>query len=114
MLRCEAIGDNHIKTAAKDIAEVKELITVITEKMAKEENTYQREQLDEALTKLQSAMDSARMGTEFMKVATNAAYELIGAQITDEEGKFQKMAKYRCKMCSFNVDTSMILEDHVK
>ena len=61
-MRCEAIGDHHLKMASRDIAEIKEQIRILIGKIQKEEDIDEREQLQQILIKLQSAVDEARKG----------------------------------------------------
>ena len=86
MLRCEAIGDYHINIATRVIAEIKECMRVVTEKIAQEEDTDKREDLEEIVTRLESALDAACMGREYMKALRKAAYHMIGKKTTDKEG----------------------------
>ena len=112
-MSCEAIGDHHLKMASRDIAEIKERMRILTEKIQKEEDTDEREALKQILIRLESALDAAQMGEEYMKVSMNAAYDMIGKKPTDKEGTIKKTKKYECKVCSFNTSNVKILEDHV-
>ena len=114
MLRCKAIGDNHIKLATRDITEIKERMRVITEKIAQEEDADETNDLEQIVTRLESALDAARMGQEYMNVSRKAAYDMIGKKPSDKEGKIKKIKKYECRMCSFNTNNDKRLKDHVR
>ena len=61
MLRCEGIGDDHMKKATRDIEEIKERIRILTEKIAQEEDTDKKEELEQIVIRLESALAAARM-----------------------------------------------------
>ena len=86
MLRCEGIGDDHMKKATRDIKEIKECMRILTE-IAQEEDTYKKDKLEQIVTRLKLALSAARMAREYMKVSGNAAYEMIGKKSTDKDGK---------------------------
>ena len=113
MQRCECIGDDHMKKATRDIEEIKERNRILTERIAPEEDTDKKEELEQIVTRLQSALATAKMAREYMKVSGNAAYEMIGKKPTDKDGKIKKIKKYQCKMCSFNNNSGKILEEHI-
>ena len=113
MQRCERIGDDHMKKATRDIEEIKERMRILTERIAQEEDTDKKEELEQIVTRLQSALATAKMAREYMKVSGNAAYEMIGKKPTDKDGKIKKSKKYQCKMCSFNNNNCNILEEHI-
>ena len=113
MLRYEGIGDDHIKKATRDIEEIKERMRILTGKIAQEEDTDKREDLEQIVTRLESALAAAWMVQEYMKVSRKAAYEIIGKNPTDKDGKILKSKKYQCKMCSFNTNNVKILEEHI-
>ena len=113
MLRCEGIGDDHMKKATRDIEEIKERMRILTEKIAQEEDTDKKEELEQIVTRLESALAAAQMAREYMKVSRKAAYEMIGKKPTDKDGKIKKSKKYQCKMCSFNTNDGKILEEHI-
>ena len=69
MLRCEGIGNDHIKKATRDIEEIKERMRILTEKIAQEEDTDKKEELEQIVTRLESALAAARMAREYMKVS---------------------------------------------
>ena len=87
MLRCERIGDDHMKKATRDIEEIKERMRILTERIAQEEDTDKKEELEQKVTRLESALAAAQMAQEYMKVSGNAAYEMIGKKSTDKDGK---------------------------
>ena len=87
MLRCKGIGDDHMKKATRDIEEIKERMRILTEKIAQEEDTDKKEELEQIVTRLESALATARMVREYMKVSGKAAYEMIGKKSTDKDGK---------------------------
>ena len=113
MQRCERIGNDHMKKATRDIEEIKERMRILTERIAQEEDTDKKEELEQIVTRLQSALDAAKMAREYMKVSGNAAYEMIGKKPTDKDGKIKKSNKYQCNMCSFNTNDDKILEEHI-
>ena len=113
MQRCERIGNDHMKKATRDIEEIKERMRILTERIAQEEDTDKKEELEQIVTRLQSALAAAKMAREYMKVSGNAAYEMIGKKPTDKDGKIQKRKKYQCNMCSFNTKDDKILEEHI-
>ena len=113
MLRCEGIGNDHIKKATRDIEEIKERMRILTEKIAQEEDTDKKEELEQIVTRLESALAAARMAREYMKVSGKAAYEMIGKKPTDKDGKINKSKNYQCNMCSFNTNNGKILEEHI-
>ena len=86
MVRCEGVGDDHMKKATRDIEEIKERMRILTEKIAQEEDT-DKEELEQIVTRLQSALDAAQMAREYMKVSGKAAYKMIGKKPTDIDGK---------------------------
>ena len=87
MTRCERIGDDHIKKATRDIEEIQEHMWILTERIAQEEDTDKKDELEQIVTRLKSALSAARMVLEYMKVSGNAAYEMIGKNSTDKDGK---------------------------
>ena len=95
MLRCEGIGNDHIKKPTRDIEEIKERMRILTEKIAQEEDTDKKEELEEIVTRLESALAAARMAREYMKVSGKAAYEMIGKKPTDKDGKINKRKNYQ-------------------
>ena len=113
MLTCEGIGDDHMKKATRDIEEIKERMRILTGKIAQEEDTDKKEELEQIVTRLESALAAAWMAQEYMKVSGKAAYEMIGKKPTDKDGKIKKSKKYQCKMCTFNTNNGKILEKHV-
>ena len=113
MLRCEGIGNDHMKKATRDIEEIKERMRILTEKIAQEEDTDKKEELEQIVTRLESALAAAQMVQEYMKVLGKAAYEMIGKKSTNKDGKILKSKKYQCKMCSFNTNNGNILEEHI-
>ena len=86
MLRCEGIGDDHMKKATRDIEEIKERMRILTEKIA-QGDTDKKEELEQIVTRLESALAAARMAREYVKVSGKAAYEMIGKKPTDKDGK---------------------------
>ena len=52
MLRCEGIGNDHIKKATRDIEEIKERMRILTEKIAQEEDTDKKEELEQIVTRV--------------------------------------------------------------
>ena len=60
MQRCERIGDDHMKKATRDIEEIKERMRILTERIAQEEDT-DKEELEQIVTRLQSALATAKM-----------------------------------------------------
>ena len=113
MIRCEGIGDDHMKKATRDIEEIQERMRILTERIAKEEDTDKKDELEQIVTRLKSALSAARMAREYMKVSGNAAYEMIGKKSTDKDGKIKISKKYQCNMCSFNTNNDKILEEHI-
>ena len=113
MQRCEHIGNDHMKKATRDIEEIKERMRILTERIAQEEDTDKKEELEQIVTRLKSALAAAKMAREYMKVSGNAAYEMIGKKPTDKDGKINKSKKYQCNMCSFNTNDDKILEGHI-
>ena len=93
MLRCERIGDDHMKKATRDIEDIKQRMRILTDKIAQEKDTDKKEELEQIVTSLQSALDAARMAREFMKVSGKAAYEMIGKKTTDKDAKIKKNQK---------------------
>ena len=61
MQRCERIGDDHMKQATRDIEEIKECMRILTERIAQEEDTDKKEELEQIVTRLQSALAAAKM-----------------------------------------------------
>ena len=78
-----------MKKATRDIEEIKEQMRILTEKIAQEEDT-DKEELEQIVTRLESALAAAWMGLENMKVSGKAAYEMIGKKPTDKDGKIKK------------------------
>ena len=113
MMRCEGIGDDHMKKATRDIEEIKERMRILTERIAQEEDTDKKDELEQIVTRLKSALSAAQMAREYMKVLGNAAYEMIGKKSTDKDGKIKKSKKHQCNMCSFNTNNDKILEEHI-
>ena len=60
---------------------------ILTERIAQEEDTDKKDELEQIVTRLKSALSAARMAREYMKVLGNAAYEMIGKKSTDKDGK---------------------------
>ena len=87
MLRCKRIGNDHMKKATRDIEEIKERMRILTERIAQEEDTDKKEELEQIVTRLESALAAAQMAREYMKVSGNVAYEMIGKKSTDKDGK---------------------------
>ena len=90
MIRCEGIGDDHMKKATRDIEEIQERMRILTERIAQEEDTDKKDELEQIVTRLKSALSAAWMVREYMKVSGNAAYEMIGKKSTDKDGKIKK------------------------
>ena len=74
MLRCEGIGNDHMQKATRDIEEIKERMRILTEKIAQEEDTDKKEELEQIVTRLESALAAAQMAREYLKVSGKAAY----------------------------------------
>ena len=89
MIRCERIGDDQMKKATRDIQEIQERMRILTERIAQEEDTDKKDELEQIVTRLKSALSAARMAREYM-VSGNAAYEMIGKKPTKME-KFKKV-----------------------
>ena len=87
MIRCEGIGDDHMKKTTRDIEEIQEHMRILIERIAQEENTDKKDELEQIVTRLKSALSAARMAREYMKVSGNAAYEMIGRKSTEKDGK---------------------------
>ena len=81
-----------MKKATRDIEEIKERMRILTERIG-QEDTDKKEELEQIVTRLQSALAAAKMAREYMKVSVNAAYEMIGKKPTDKDGKIQKSKK---------------------
>ena len=102
-----------MKKATRDIEEIQERMRILTERIAQEEVTDKKDELEQIVTRLKSALSAARMAREYMKVSGNAAYEMIGKKPTDKDGKIKKSKKNQCNMCSFNTNNDKILEKHI-
>ena len=89
-MRCEGIGDDHMKKATRGIEEIKERMRILTERIAQEEDTDKKDELEQIVTRLKSVLSAAQMAREYMKVSGNAAYEMIGKKSTDKDGKIKK------------------------
>ena len=87
MLRCEGIGDDQMKKATRDVEEIKECMRILTEKIEQEEDIDRKNELEQIVIRLQSALSAARMAQEYMKVSRKAAYEMVGKKSTDKDGK---------------------------
>ena len=63
MQRCERIGNDHMKKATRDIEEIKERMRILTERIAQEEDTDKKEELEQIGHKVTVSTGCSKDGT---------------------------------------------------